>query len=161
MKGFERLSDELSGENGPLVLNAVHLSVRGAEPDGREGEGRHQTQAVTFEFERLSLHVICDGEHDEVTLLVGEALPWPDAVTCEISEDPPWPDILGLTLALAWVMTNHRGFDDALQLRFLAADDEDGDEETLQFEALASELRISRLDPDVWSFDPFEELEEE
>ena len=157
MKGFDRLAEEIEKASEPPVLHGVMLTGRSGAPEAREAETRSQSQAITFLFDRMSAHVICDSERGEIELLVGEELPWSDAVSEDISEESPWDDVVGMALAFAWNLTNNRGFGDAIQFRFLEEEEEEdgaGEVETLQIEALETELKITRLEADGWTYDP-------
>ncbi len=58
----------------------------------------------------------------------------------DLSEQAAFAPLLGKVIEYAWTLTNHRGYSDAFQLRFLDLDSRG--EATLQFEAAAAVLLV-------------------
>ncbi len=108
MKGFERLSDELHKEGEPDVLRRVSLIVRHGRVEDPDPDTRFDLQAITFQFDRFFVNMVCRAEFDQVELLVDEQVRWPDMVISDISDDSPWRDIIGdYFFGHFWKMTNY------------------------------------------------------
>ncbi|HEY2043945.1 MAG TPA: DUF6334 family protein [Jatrophihabitans sp.] len=96
--------------------------------------------SIQFEFERGLLTVGIDIDTDTIQTEVGETR----------SEKPsgrkladPWQALISSSVRWIWVLTNHRGFRDGLQIEF-SKDEQDTD---LQIMAEASRLWTYRLVP--------------
>ena len=61
----------------------------------------------------------------------------------DLSDNPDFSPLVGKVVEYAWKLTNHQGFDDAFQLRFLGL--EDRVEQTRQFEAAAAMIEVRRV----------------
>jgi len=157
MKGFERLSDELHEEGGPDELRRVFLIARDGRVEDPNPNTRFDLQAIALRFDRFSCTIVCRAEFDQVEFLVDERLPWPDTVVTENSGDPPWRDVIGgFFFADFWRMTNYKGYEDAVQVKFMSLDRTDTSEHIIQLEAVASGYYISRLDWGLWRYNPTE-----
>src|SRR6185437_104420 len=104
----------LAGDSGPLV------SASGS----RDSAGRYTS--LRLNFRSGSLILACNDDTDEV-VVTAENEPRGNRVLSQSA----LPELLGMSIDYAWVLTNHRGYDDAFQLRFV---DENRREEVRQFE---------------------------
>ena len=105
---------------------------------------------------------MCRAEFDQVELLVDERVPWPDTVITEISADPPWRDVIGaFFFAHFWRLTNYKGYEDVIQLKFMHLDRSDSTEHIIQLEAVASGLNISRLGQRIRRYNPTEHFQDD
>jgi hypothetical protein len=95
--------------------------------------------SLQFAFEAGCLSLRCNADSDEIVVATGE---------CDVdqgaSEDDVLAELIGMTVEYAWSLTNHRGYVDALQLRFT---DGEGHDETRQFEVAAGAMDIRRVVP--------------
>jgi hypothetical protein len=118
---------DLAADSGPL------LSVSGvASSPGRFGY-------LQCAFGAGVLILRCDDDTDEIIAEVGNARP-----DCQPVAEPDLTELLGKSIEHAWELRNHRGYEDAFQLRLIA---EDGREETRQFEVAASATDTRRVSP--------------
>jgi len=76
----------------------------------------------------------CNADTDEIVVATGEVGFDQPAITNRVLTD-----LIGMTAEYAWLMTNHRGYVDAFQLRFT---DGHGYDQTRQFEVGASAIDI-------------------
>jgi hypothetical protein len=110
------------------------LDVRGEPAVGES------YRSLDFVFERGVLSLACDDDTDEI-LVTAEHAP---STSTDVS-GPPLNAPLGKVIEYAWVMTNHRGYRDAFQVRFVDLDTKATD--TRQFEVAASTIVISSVSP--------------
>ena len=104
-----------------------------------EDESLGRFRRLVLEFENGTLFVECDVDTDEVLARLA-----PDALGSELPSlgpDEIFAEAIGSVVEYAWTMRNHRGYTDALQLRFL--DLRSRSESTVQLEVLASALHAS------------------
>ena len=156
MKGFDELSDELYKDGDVHVLRRVSVIVRHRRTEEAEPAEVEDLQAITFQFDRFFFNMVCGAEFDEVELLVDKQVRWPDLVISNVSDQSPWRDLVDdYFLSDFWLMKNHRGYHDAMQLRFRSVDRTHSSERVFQFEAIASEFFLSRVERDSWHYDAF------
>src|SRR4051794_36374017 len=91
--------------------------------------------ALAFVFPDAILRLSCNHDTDEMIVEIGD----PNDITYPTVEHESLAGLVGLTVEYAWQMTNHRGYTDAFQLRFRAANRE---EQTRQFEVAASAIDV-------------------
>jgi len=89
---------------------------------------------LQFEFGAGILILRCDDDTDEVIAEVGEA-----RADCQPVAELVVTELLGKSIEHAWELRNHRGYRDAFQLRLI---DQEGCEETRQFEVAASAMDV-------------------
>ena len=116
----------ISSESGPL------LRVKGVPANA---PGRYQS--LEFEFAAGSISLRCDDDTDEIIVGVDRidsaALPVTDA----------WVQgLLDKRIEYTWELRNHRGYNDAFQLRLV---DDQHHEEARQFEVGASTIEVRSL----------------
>ncbi len=156
MKGFETLSDQLHKGDDAHILRRVSLVRRHGRIEYESGQQAKDLQAVAFQFDSFFFNMVCRAEFDQVEVLVDEQIRWPDMVVSDISEKPPWQGIVGeYFLGDFWEMKNHKGYNDAMQIKFMSVDRTCTSEHIFQFEAAASHFYISRVDEAAWSYNPF------
>src|SRR5262245_47757403 len=68
---------------------------------------------VNIGFEKGSLSILADGDDDSIVVLEG-AHPF-DGLE-DVSDVEPWSSLIGGQPLWMWMMTNHRGYTDGLQL---------------------------------------------
>lgn len=114
---------QLAQDSGPLI------TVTGDPlPGGR-------FTCLFLQFRAGTLKLACNDDTDEIVASV---------VGCEVGRDGALEGLTGLTLDYAWELRNHRGYLDAFQIRLR---DDQGREETLQFEVAASAIDVRHV---VW-----------
>lgn len=87
---------------------------------------------------------------------VNEQVRWPDMVVENTSDEAPWRDIVGdHFLADFWEMRNHKGYHDAMQLKFMSRDRINTSEQVFQFEAAASQFFLSRVEQNYRNYNAF------
>lgn len=79
----------------------------------------------------------CDIDTDEIQVDVAAGTPR----LGDLSSKAPFAELVGMTLEYAWQLTNHRGYRDAWQMRFLSL--ESRTETSMQFEVMASAIHVS------------------
>lgn len=120
----------LCEDSGPLQR------VTGVAEDVPPGEW----ESLRFEFERGVLSLSCDIDTDEVIFETGQRHPGASDV------DEAWAErLLGKHIVYAWVLQNHRGYNDGFQLRL---QDNEHKEYSVQFEVAASTLHPVRVASD-------------
>lgn len=95
-------------------------------------------EALSFIFERGVLRLAAISETDEVAVHVV-----PVATDFDGVDSTRLRPLLGTSLECCWMLTNHRGYQDAFQMRFL--DHTTRAERTWQVEVAASALDLSEL----------------
>jgi hypothetical protein len=96
--------------------------------------------ALELDFGSGTLRLSCDDDTDELLATV------PDARSDELADvtsDAAFLGLVGRVIEDAWTMTNHRGYTDAFQLRFL--DLLTRAEGTRQFEVAGSTVWVQRF----------------
>lgn len=142
MKGFETLSDQLHKGDEVHILRRVSPVGRHGRIEGGSGQRPKDLQAVGFQFDSFFFNMVCRAEFDQIEVMV--------------DEQARWPDIVGdYFLGDFWEMKNHKGYNDAMQIKFMSVDRTCTDEHIFQFEAAASRFYISRVDEAAWTYDPF------
>lgn len=97
-------------------------------------------ESLRFEFAHGVLSLSCDIDTDEIIIEIGQSHPGASDV------DEAWAErLLGKRIVYAWVLQNHRGYNDGFQLRL-----QDGErkEYSVQFEVMASALHPVRVASD-------------
>lgn len=97
--------------------------------------------AIRWTFESRSFVVAANGFDD--TVVVSEQVPgeYAELRFSEVDRAAsPWHDALGAKLKWAWLLTNHQGYSDGVQLQFEGLDD--GPARCCQLLAMASTLQI-------------------
>jgi len=113
----------LASESGPL------LRASGAEA----AHGRFRW--LELEFAAGTLRLACDDDTDEIVVgIADQPAAGSDVVAFE--------ELLGMSIEYAWIFTNHRGYEDAFQLRLR---DALGRCETRQFEVGASAMDVRHV----------------
>lgn len=92
--------------------------------------------ALEFRFAQGSLRLTCDDDTDEVVVEMRGTGPLPAQE--DLSADDLFAPMVGKDLEYVWWLTNHRGYEDGLQMRLL--DLSHRTEVTAQFEVAASVL---------------------
>jgi hypothetical protein len=119
---------DLAADSGSLI------SVLGDRaPSGRYGK-------LALVFSHGTMLLACDDNTDEIQVSVAQEPPV-DLPNVEV--DPDLMALVGMVIEYAWTLENHRGYRDAIQIRFLDLDSRD--ERTLQFEVAASAITITRV----------------
>jgi hypothetical protein len=95
---------------------------------------------IELRFARGTLRLSCDDDTDEI---IATAVEDSGSALVDVAADPPFVDLIGKTIEYAWTMTNHRGYEDAFQLRLL--DLAARTEATRQFEVAASAISAVSL----------------
>lgn len=93
--------------------------------------------ALAFRFAAGSLLLRCDDDTDEILVDVVEDQPDYPPVVYEFLVG-----LVGSTIDYAWVLTNHRGYEDAFQLRLASAGSQYA---IVQFEVGASAMDVRRV----------------
>jgi hypothetical protein len=114
-------------ESGELIAALGCLAVAGSFTE------------VVFEFPSQTLSLSCNDDTDEIEVSTAKREPPTSLVAID-----ELADLIGTRVEYAWQLTNHRGYDDAFQLRFI---DSGRNETTLQFEVMASTMILSRVAP--------------
>ena len=83
----------------------------------------------------------CDGDTDEIVVEVSQEPP--DGLLL-VESDPALDGLAGMVIDYVWTMENHRGYHDAIQIRLLARDSRE-EQQDWQFEVAASAMTISRV----------------
>ena len=97
--------------------------------------GSGQIAELAFDFPTGTLHCRCNVDTDEIIIEVVDAA----SLDYSVIRDEALAGLRGMSVSDAWLMTNDRGYTDALQLRFM---DTEGREETRQFEVAASTISL-------------------
>jgi hypothetical protein len=97
--------------------------------------GRFTSLQLRFELGTLNLR--CNADTDEIVVATGEF-----DIDQPTIEEEVLADLIGMIVEYAWLLTNHRGYVDAFQLRFT---DGQGHAETRQFEVAAAAIDIRRV----------------
>jgi hypothetical protein len=92
--------------------------------------------ALAFRFAAGTLLLRCDDDTDEIVVDVVEDVPDYPAVAHELLAG-----LRGSTIEYAWVLTNHRGYHDAFQIKLASP----GRNVTVQFEVGASTMDVRRV----------------
>ena len=92
--------------------------------------------ALAFRFAAGTLLLHCDNDTDEILVDVID-----DDSHYEAVVDEFLTSLTGSTIEYAWVLTNHRGYEDAFQIRLAGADND----VTVQFEVGASAMDMRRV----------------
>src|SRR3954447_20647776 len=121
---------DLASDSGPLV--SIHAR--------RESVGRYNALALVFS--KGVMTVRCDVETDEVVVTVDAEAPG-DMPSVERDVDDGLCGLEGMVIEYVWMMINHRGYSDALQIRLLNLDSRE--EQARQFEVAASAMTIHRV----------------
>ena len=96
--------------------------------------------SLSFEFAEGILNLSCDRDTDEIIVEVAETNP--EAVEVEAA----WVEsLLGKRVEYAWILQNHRGYNDAFQLRLY---DKERTYSLIQFEVVASSLELRHVSTD-------------
>lgn len=119
---------DLASDSGPL------LGVHGH----RERAGRYYALALVFSNGVMTAR--CDVETDEVLLTVGPDVP---NGMPPVEQDDDLSGLEGMVVEYVWMMINHRGYSDGLQIRLLNLDSRE--EQTRQFEVAASAMTVHRV----------------
>jgi len=127
-----------AGMNDAVRELAADSGVLRRVAGSRVPNGRYDVLELTFDHG--TLHLSCDDDTDEIVLDV-TAPATGDVV--EIVDDNTLADLAGKVVELAWIMMNHRGFEDAFQLRCL--DLVTRSESCVQFEVAASAMSVARV----------------
>ena len=98
---------------------------------------KDRLRSLDLEFAAGMLCLRCDDDTDEIVVEVARRESDRPSVA-----HPALADLAGMSIESTWVMTNHRGYVDAFQLRLR---DESGREETRQFEVAASAMDVRRV----------------
>jgi len=104
----------------------------------REGAGY---TLLDFVFEHGSLRLVCDPDTDEIIVAVRPEDS--DGELDDLDDDIALASLRGKEIELAWSMTNHRGYDDAFQIRCLNL--ETRQEGCCQFEVAAATITVARV----------------
>lgn len=156
MNGFKELSDELHKGHCLPVLRHVSVIVRHRRLEETYPDRVNNLQAIMFQFDQFFFNMVCSAEFDQVEVLVNEQVRWPDMVVENISDESPWRGIVGdHFLADFWEMRNHKGYHDAMQLKFMSRDRINTSEQVLQFEAAASQFFLSRVEQSYKNYNAF------
>ncbi len=102
---------------------------------GRVGPGG-AFELIEFELVGGTIRLTAKADTDEVSVTTARG----DASLRDLSVQPVFEPLLGRVIEYAWSLTNHRGYSDAFQIRFLDLDSRD--EATRQFEAAAAGLFV-------------------
>jgi hypothetical protein len=100
--------------------------------------GYDRFAALAFVFAAGTLHCRCNDDTDEIIVEVVEN----DSLGYPAIDHELLAGLVGMVVEYAWEMTNHRGYADAFQLRFI---DAERHEETRQFEVGASAMDVLRV----------------
>lgn len=99
------------------------------------GHGRYAE--LVFAFADRELWLSCNDDTDEIEVEVRESV---TTSLADLSDKGPFRELLGMALEGAWMMENHRGYNDAFQVRFLNTVTRE--EATRQFEVAASSISV-------------------
>jgi hypothetical protein len=115
-----------------LVTEAPRLvAVRGTQTGGQ------RFTALALDLPDSTIHLYCDDDTDEILIDVTRQPPdYPNVILDSVTE------LIEMRITDAWQLTNHRGYNDAVQFRFT---DGAGRYETRQFEVGASAIDIFRV----------------
>jgi hypothetical protein len=108
-----------------------------AHPDLPNGIG-----VIELSFPDCKVFVCIEDEYD--TLICKNALPESHSSYTHVLTGSFWDGVLGKALTNAWLMTNDRGYPDALQLRFRDLPNA-GPYTTLQMYGEASQIALTEL----------------
>lgn len=125
-KGCHMSWRDLINDSGPLV---------GVEAPRGDGESFRR---LVFAFANGVLDITAAGDTDEIHIAASPPRP---ATEQRIATPAALEHLLGCVAESGWQMTNHRGYNDAFQVRFLNL--QTRDEFTEQFEVAASALHRS------------------
>jgi hypothetical protein len=92
---------------------------------------------LAFQFAKGTLFLRCDDDTDEILVEVVEDEPGYAPVANELLAS-----LIGSTIEYAWVLTNHRGYEDSFQLRLASPR---GHHVTVQLEVGASAMDVRRV----------------
>lgn len=98
--------------------------------------------ALRLEFASTSIWILCLGASDEVSVSLTRP-PWPSIKVSSLTTTQPWAACVGLPLRDASLLTNARGYNDALQLQFGRPDP--ASHSRVQVEAIASRFWFWRV----------------
>src|SRR3954452_7728799 len=119
---------DLASDSGPLL--AIH--------GRRERAGRYYALALVLANGVMTVR--CDGDTDEVLVTLDPDVP--DGMP-PVEHEDDLNGLEGTVVEYVWIMTNHRGYRDALQIRLLNLDSRE--EQTRQFEVAASAMTVHRV----------------
>jgi hypothetical protein len=97
-------------------------------------------ESLQFAFPQAVVRLGADVDTDEAVV---DLLGHEDATLDDLSHCDDFAPALGKVIEYAWWMTNHRGYADAFQMRFLDLDDRT--EVTRQFAVAASVIRVLKV----------------
>ncbi len=98
--------------------------------------------ALRLEFTGTSIWILCLGASDEVSVSLTRPT-WPSIKVSSLTSTQPWADCVGLPLRDVSLLTNARGYNDALQLQFGRPDP--ASHSRVQVEAIASRFWFWRV----------------
>lgn len=98
--------------------------------------------ALRLEFASTNIWILCLGASDEVSVSLTRPT-WPSIKVSSLTSTQPWADCVGLPLRDASLLTNARGYNDALQLQFGRPDP--ASHSRVQVEAIASRFWFWRV----------------
>lgn len=114
-----------------LISVGALVAVFGTRPAGGGGY-----VALELRFAQGSLRLTCDDDTDEVIVEMWESGPSP--ARDDLGADGVFAPLVGKELEYVWWLTNHRGYEDGLQMRLVNR--ADGTEVAVQFEVAGSVL---------------------
>jgi len=121
---------ELGSDSGLLL--AIH--------GDRDEADRYHALALVFSNGVMTLR--CDIDTDEVLVTTGHDVPG-DLPHVAPDEDENLSGLEGMVLEYVWIMINHRGYRDGLQIRLLNLNSRE--EQVRQFEVMASAMTVRRV----------------
>ena len=98
--------------------------------------------AVQLVFEKGEVYHESLPEYDEISCsekLSGEWIEL-DLISIDVSQEPPWIFALNCEVLWVWTMTNHQGYDDAMQYSF--ASPVLGNSQIIQLVTVASAIKV-------------------
>jgi hypothetical protein len=103
---------------------------------GRVVPGEATFELLEFQLRGGTVRLTADADTDELNVSTVRG----DTSLADLTKHPLCAPLVGKVIEYAWSMTNHRGYTDAFQLRFL--DLVSRDEVTRQFEAAAAVIQV-------------------
>jgi len=100
---------------------------------------------VDLEFDALVVAVVAEEEFDTIALMLDLPEPEDDATVHTVTDDLPWSIVVGKHVRWGWLMTNHVGNEDGIQIEFTEKPEASG--VTIQMMVVASAIYYFDVTP--------------